>query len=96
MLSKTTILTSLMLVTLAQPGWAINKCIGPGGKITYTDAACASTDKAQKLELVVIPPNDLKQAEESNNRIKRTLETLESSNRLRSDSNAAPAAAPAG
>ena len=50
---------ALMLAVLAAfagPALAINKCIGPDGRITYTDGPCSAGAKAQRIEAP--PPVD--------------------------------------
>lgn len=41
MLPAQTALTVLLTLTAAAPAWAVNKCIGPGGQVTFQDAPCA-------------------------------------------------------
>ena len=35
---------------LAAPAWAINKCTGANGKVTYQEAACASTEAGETVK----------------------------------------------
>lgn len=38
-----------ILVALSSPGWSINKCTGPDGKVAFQDAACGG--KGEKLDV---------------------------------------------
>ena len=44
--------TAIALVALcagAMPAWAVNKCTGTDGKVSFQDAPCQSTSKSEKL-----------------------------------------------
>lgn len=38
-------------LALAAPVWAINKCTGPDGKVSFQDAPCAGNGKGEKVEV---------------------------------------------
>lgn len=38
-------------LALAAPAWAINKCTGPDGKVSFQDAPCAGAGKGEKVEV---------------------------------------------
>ncbi len=38
-------------LALAAPVWAINKCTGPDGKVSFQDAPCAGSGKGEKVEV---------------------------------------------
>lgn len=38
-------------LVLAAPAWAINKCTGPDGKVSFQDAPCAGAGKGEKVEV---------------------------------------------
>ena len=38
-------------LALAAPAWAINKCTGPDGKVSFQDAPCAGGGKGEKVEV---------------------------------------------
>lgn len=38
-------------LALAAPAWAINKCTGPDGKVSFQDAPCAGAGKGEKIEV---------------------------------------------
>ena len=43
---KRALLSATLLIMICVPAWAVNKCTGPDGKLTYQDAACGNTSKA--------------------------------------------------
>lgn len=38
-------------LALAAPAWAINKCTGPDGKVSFQDAPCTGGGKGEKVEV---------------------------------------------
>lgn len=38
-------------LALAAPAWAINKCTGPDGKVSFQDAPCVGAGKGEKIEV---------------------------------------------
>jgi hypothetical protein len=71
------LLVASFLCVAGLPAHAINKCISPDGKVTFTDAACAPDDKAKKMDIVVPPPSDIEQARAINAKVDEALRTLE-------------------
>lgn len=47
LIKGTTCITTLMM--LCAPAWAINKCIGPDGKVVFQDSACSG--KGEKMNV---------------------------------------------
>lgn len=43
---------TVLMIALSAPAWAINKCTGPDGKVTFQDASCSSG----KSEAVQVRP----------------------------------------
>ena len=46
---KRALLSATLLIMICVPAWAVNKCTGPDGKLTFQDAACAG--KGEKIEV---------------------------------------------
>jgi hypothetical protein len=46
---KLSTIAAALLIGLCAPAWAVNKCTGSAGKVSYQDAPC--TDKGEKIEL---------------------------------------------
>ena len=44
-----TLILACALVSLGTPSWAVNKCTGPDGKVSFQDAPCAG--KGEKLDV---------------------------------------------
>lgn len=44
-------LATLALAASSAPAWAQNKCKGPDGRITYSDAPCATSHKAEEVKV---------------------------------------------
>lgn len=44
-----TLLILMTATAIAAPAWAINKCTGPDGKVSFQDAPCASNERAESL-----------------------------------------------
>lgn len=51
MMKETLLLAALVLATTAAPAWALNKCKGPDGRVTYSDAPCPATQQAQEVKV---------------------------------------------
>lgn len=45
----------LLLAALCAPAWAVNKCTGPDGKMTYQEAKCADGAKTVAIKLQAPP-----------------------------------------
>jgi len=52
-LRLTLTLTLSALLLAAAPAWAINKCKGPDGKVTYQETGCASHESGEAVKIVV-------------------------------------------
>ncbi len=53
-------LLGALCAMLSAPAWAINKCTGADGKVSYQEAPCAVQQNAQELKLQkAAPPSDL-------------------------------------
>lgn len=52
---KLALLGTAFLLTMA-PTWAINKCTGTDGKVSYQEAPCPSGAKAQGMQEAPLPP----------------------------------------
>lgn len=89
-------LSIALAIAAAQPVLAINKCISPDGKITFTDSACPLGDKTIKVDIVAPPPSDIKQAQEINDRTKRALDAYDEEQAKRAAKAAANAPAAPG
>jgi hypothetical protein len=48
-------LPALLLSLALTPVWAVNKCTGPDGALSFQEAPCASTAKAEALKLDAAP-----------------------------------------
>lgn len=64
------------LLAIAQPTFAMNKCISRDNKVTYTDTICPLGEKTVKVEIVSPPVSDLKQAQEMNARLNKAADDL--------------------
>lgn len=49
-------------LVLTSPSWAINKCVGADGKISYQAAPCASSDSGKQLKLQPVPETSAEEA----------------------------------
>jgi len=50
MKTQTKTLLAAALLALAAPAWAMNKCTGPDGKVSFQDAPCESAHKAENYD----------------------------------------------
>lgn len=48
------LITAAQLAALCSPAWAINKCTGPDGRVTFQDAPCTGSN-AQPQDRKVVP-----------------------------------------
>lgn len=49
-------LTASLMMAAASPAWAINKCTGADGSVTYQEAACGAAAKAEAIKVPSGPP----------------------------------------
>lgn len=66
------IIAAALLTALCAPAWAINKCIGPDGKVAFQDAACDATSTTARDDLV----NAKKDAEIKRDAVRKSLKTV--------------------
>jgi len=52
----------LALIATGAPAWAINKCTGSDGRVTYTDSPCEGGSRAARIDTPP-PPTPAEQAE---------------------------------
>jgi len=45
-----TLLAAAALLALAAPAWALNKCTGPDGKVSFQDDPCEAAHKAESID----------------------------------------------
>jgi len=45
-----TLIAAAALLAFAAPAWALNKCTGPDGKVSFQDAPCEAAHKAESFE----------------------------------------------
>jgi hypothetical protein len=38
-------------IAMGSPAWAINKCTGPDGKVTFQEAACDASGKSEQMQV---------------------------------------------
>jgi len=73
------VVVALLLVAgHGAPAWAVNKCVGADGKVTYTDSPCAPDSRVMRIDTPPVPtPGEQAEARARGEELVRDAQALE-------------------